>query len=148
MSSWAAALRRWTEAGLIDPGAAERIRSWERGRGTDPGARWPARLALGLGGLMVGAGILLFVAAHWDGLSPGQRFVLVLVPLLFIIQTGMGMGMALALSTATVFMRDISNLVNYVVRILMFVTPVIGVVASKKSDRISQRKQSETLSRR
>ena len=78
MSSWDAALRRWTEAGLIDPGAAERIRSWERGRGTDPGARWPARLALGLGGLMVGAGILLFVAAHWDGLSPGQRFVLVL----------------------------------------------------------------------
>jgi uncharacterized membrane protein len=79
VSSWDAALRRWTEAGLIDPGAAERIRGWERGRGTDPGARWPARLALGLGGLMVGAGILLFVAAHWDGLSPGQRFVLVLV---------------------------------------------------------------------
>ena len=78
MSSWEPALRRWTDAGLIDPGAAERIRGWERARGPDPGARWPARLALGLGGLMVGAGILLFVAAHWDGLAPGQRFALVL----------------------------------------------------------------------
>jgi uncharacterized membrane protein len=77
--SWETALRRWTDAGLIDAGAAERIRGWERARGADPGARWPARLALGLGGLMVGAGILLFVAAHWDGLSPGQRFALVLV---------------------------------------------------------------------
>jgi uncharacterized membrane protein len=79
VSTWETALRRWTEAGLIDTGAAERIRGWERGRGPDPGAGWPARLALGLGGLMVGAGMLLFVAAHWDGLSPGQRFALVLV---------------------------------------------------------------------
>ena len=79
MSSWDAALRRWTEAGLVDVAAAERIRSWERGRAPDPGARWPARLALGLGGLMIGAGILLFVAAHWDALSPGRRFALVLV---------------------------------------------------------------------
>jgi uncharacterized membrane protein len=79
MSTWEPALRRWTQAGLIDAGAAERIRGWERGRDPDPGVRWPARLALGLGGLMVGAGILLFVAAHWDGLSPGRRFALVLV---------------------------------------------------------------------
>ncbi len=41
--------------------------------------RWPARLALALGGLMVGAGILLFVAAHWDTLSPGWRFGLALL---------------------------------------------------------------------
>jgi uncharacterized membrane protein len=79
MTSWEAALRRWTEAGLVDAAAAGRIREWERGRAPDPQARWPARLALALGGLMVGAGILLFVAAHWDGLSPGQRFALVLI---------------------------------------------------------------------
>jgi uncharacterized membrane protein len=78
VSTWEAALRRWTDAGLLDAGAAERIRGWERGRGPGPGARWPARLAVGLGGLMVAAGILLFVAAHWDALSPGQRFALVL----------------------------------------------------------------------
>lgn len=35
-------------------------------------------LALGLGGLMLAAGVLLFVAAHWDGLSPAQRFAIVL----------------------------------------------------------------------
>ena len=35
-------------------------------------------LALALGTLMVGAGTLLFVAAHWDGLSPASRFALVL----------------------------------------------------------------------
>jgi uncharacterized membrane protein len=35
-------------------------------------------LAIGLGGLLVGAGVLLFVAAHWDALSPSARFVLVL----------------------------------------------------------------------
>jgi hypothetical protein len=28
--------------------------------------------------MLLGAGILLFVAAHWDGLGPGQRFTLVL----------------------------------------------------------------------
>jgi uncharacterized membrane protein len=77
VTSWDATLRRWTEAGLIEPGTAERIRGWEHGRAPDPGARWPARLALGLGGLMVGAGVLLFVATHWDGLSPGQRFALI-----------------------------------------------------------------------
>jgi hypothetical protein len=31
-----------------------------------------------LGGLLVGAGVLLFVAAHWDALSPAERFGLVL----------------------------------------------------------------------
>jgi uncharacterized membrane protein len=78
VSSWEAALRRWTEAGLVDADAAGKIRRWEHDRG-GPNVRWPARLALALGGLMVGAGILLFVAAHWDALSPGWRFGLTLL---------------------------------------------------------------------
>jgi Predicted membrane protein (DUF2157) len=83
-AAWEGRLERWVEAGLIDPPAAERIRAWERSSGGTPaptptsGLRWPVRLALGLGGLLIGAGILLFVAAHWDALSPGQRFGLVL----------------------------------------------------------------------
>ena len=36
-------------------------------------------LAISLGGLLLGAGVLLFVAAHWDMLSPGARFGLVLL---------------------------------------------------------------------
>ncbi|HET9725432.1 MAG TPA: DUF2157 domain-containing protein, partial [Gemmatimonadales bacterium] len=81
--AWEGRLDRWVEAGVLDASAAERIRDWERSHGgtpgpSPPGLRWPIRLALGLGGLLVGAGILLFVAAHWDALSPGARFALVL----------------------------------------------------------------------
>jgi uncharacterized membrane protein len=35
-------------------------------------------LAIVLGGILLGAGILLFVAAHWDEVSPGWRLALVL----------------------------------------------------------------------
>ncbi len=74
---WESPLRRWVEAGLLDrdgrrprsaPGRASGQAGWS--------LRWPAWLALGLGGLLLGAGILLFVAAHWDGLGPAQRFLL------------------------------------------------------------------------
>jgi uncharacterized membrane protein len=78
-SAWESPLQRWVEAGLLDGDAAARIRDWESGRPGGSSPRWPAWLALGLGGLLLGAGILLFVAAHWDGLGPAQRFLLVLV---------------------------------------------------------------------
>jgi len=76
---WESPLQRWVEAGLLDGDAAARIRAWESERPGGPSLRWPAWLALGLGGLLLGAGMLLFVAAHWDGLGPAQRFLLVLV---------------------------------------------------------------------
>jgi uncharacterized membrane protein len=75
---WESPLQRWVEAGLLDGDAAARIRAWEGGQLGRPSLRWPAWLALGLGGLLLAAGILLFVAAHWDGLGPGQRFLLLL----------------------------------------------------------------------
>src|SRR5512138_2075651 len=74
--AWEEALARWLDAGLIEPGAAERIRAFEARRGD--GTRWPVRLAVGLGGLLLSAGILLFVAAHWDAIGPAARFVLLL----------------------------------------------------------------------
>ncbi len=76
---WESPLQRWVEAGLLDREVAARIRAWESDRPGAPSLRWPAWLALGLGGLLLGTGILLFVAAHWDGLGPVQRFLLVLV---------------------------------------------------------------------
>ena len=79
MPPWESPLQRWIEAGLLDRDAAARIRAWESDRPAGSSPRWPAWLALGLGGLLLGAGILLFVAAHWDGLGPAQRFLLVLV---------------------------------------------------------------------
>lgn len=69
-------LQRWLAAELIDPAAAGRIREFEqRDR---PGLRWQSLLAIAFGGVMLAAGTLLFVAAHWDEMSPGSRFASVL----------------------------------------------------------------------
>jgi uncharacterized membrane protein len=75
---WVAALTTWTEAGLIDEETAARIRAFELEHAKSTGLRWPIRLALGFGALMLGAGVLLFVSAHWDTLSPQARFALVI----------------------------------------------------------------------
>lgn len=70
-------LQRWAEAGLIDAQCAGRIRDYETAHASR-GMRWPVVFAIAFGSIMVAAGILLFVAAHWDDLSPTQRFLLVL----------------------------------------------------------------------
>ena len=75
-AAWEDRVGRWVEAGLLESAAADRIRAWEAGR-VPRGIGWPVRLALGLGGLLLCAGILLFVAAHWDALAPRTRFALV-----------------------------------------------------------------------
>ncbi len=69
-------LRRWVEAGLLDSQSAERIRDFETLH-ESPGMRWPVVFAIAFGSIMVAAGILLFVAAHWEDLSPAERFLLV-----------------------------------------------------------------------
>lgn len=74
-----AELERWTRAGLIDEDQASRIRAFEAARTT--GISWPVRLALLFGAVMLAAGVLLFVSAHWDSLSPAVRFGLVLATL-------------------------------------------------------------------
>ena len=66
-------LQQWTEARLIDPTAAERILQFES-QTDNRKWRWPAILAVVFGTLMLCAGVLLFVAAHWEELSPGTRF--------------------------------------------------------------------------
>lgn len=48
-----------------------------------------------------------------------------LVPLLLTIQTALNLGLALLLSTATTFFKDVVNLLGYVLRVLMFATPII-----------------------
>lgn len=69
-------LKQWTEAGLMDALTAEKILNFEQASGRR--TRWPVFLAISFGVLMLCAGVLLFVAAHWDHLSPTQRFLLVL----------------------------------------------------------------------
>jgi len=72
-------VERWVSAGIIDWAAAERIRKLEAEHSASERHRWPVHIALALGGLLVCAGILLFVAAHWEELSPSWRFTLVLL---------------------------------------------------------------------
>lgn len=76
--SWDRLLTRWTDAGLLDKATASRIRAFEETNAGSSRLRWPIWLALGFGALALGAGVLLFVSAHWDSMSPGSRFGLVL----------------------------------------------------------------------
>jgi len=64
-------------AELLDSQSSERIRAFKTSR-ESPGMRWPVVLAIAFGSIMVAAGVLLFVAAHWEDLSPTQRFLVVL----------------------------------------------------------------------
>jgi len=72
-------LVRWTKAGLIDEETAARIRQFEGEHAGAGRLRWPMLVALAFGAIMVATGILLFVSAHWDILSPHRRFTLVLM---------------------------------------------------------------------
>jgi uncharacterized membrane protein len=67
-----AQLGRWIEAGLVDAAAAAAIRAHEAALPAGR-SRWPVAVFIGLGGLLLGSGVLLYVAAHWDTLSPWGR---------------------------------------------------------------------------
>jgi uncharacterized membrane protein len=71
-------ISRWTKEGVVDLATAERIRLYEKNREQPSGLRWQVWLALAFGGVLVAAGVSLFVAAHWDELSPASRFVTVM----------------------------------------------------------------------
>jgi uncharacterized membrane protein len=77
--SWQSVLERWSKASLLDAATTERIRAFEASREGPKQLRWPVLIAIGFGALMVGAGVLLFVSAHWDELSPAGRFSIVLL---------------------------------------------------------------------
>lgn len=76
-------LSRWQSAGLLDSQAATRIRAWEEEQKhpslpprTGPGLAWQGVFALILGGILLATGIILFCSAHWETISPGLRFTL------------------------------------------------------------------------
>src|SRR3989442_7405487 len=72
-------LERWVLAGVVDASTAARIRTFEDSQSSSERLRWPVLLAVALGGVLLCAGVLLFVAAHWDELSTAWRFTLVLM---------------------------------------------------------------------
>ena len=75
--SWERLVERWTAEGLIDAASAARIRAFEGANAGSNRLKWPIWIALAFGVVTLGAGALLFVAAHWDTLSPAVRFELV-----------------------------------------------------------------------
>ena len=78
------ALQRWTRAGILDQPTADRIRQFEGEHEQPAGLRWQVLLALIFGAILLAAGIALFVAAHWDRLSPITRFLVVMATLIAI----------------------------------------------------------------
>ncbi len=87
-------LIRWQKAGVLDAETVARIRAHEARSGasaptdakeSEPereahviGIKWQGITALILGALLLACGVVLFVSAHWDELSPGARLALVL----------------------------------------------------------------------
>ncbi|HET7694914.1 MAG TPA: DUF2157 domain-containing protein [Vicinamibacterales bacterium] len=77
--NWRRDVDRWRAAGVIDAETAARIQAFEQSRAGSTRLRWPILIALAFGAVMIAGGILLFVAANWDALSPASRFGLVLL---------------------------------------------------------------------
>lgn len=80
-SDWKGILHRWVGAGLVPAETAAAIERWEAER---PRSRLnaPILVCLALGAVLLAAGLLLFVAAHWDNLAPAWRFSLILTLLI------------------------------------------------------------------
>jgi len=76
-------IARWLGAGLIDEELAAAIRSYETAHAKPAGRQWQVLAALILGAILLGAGVLLFVAAHWSEVSPSIRLAMVLTMLVF-----------------------------------------------------------------
>jgi uncharacterized membrane protein len=78
-SQLATRVQAWLAAGIIDSSTADRILAFESSHEQRSSLRWPVFVALLFGGILLAAGVALFVAAHWATLSPAFRFTLVLL---------------------------------------------------------------------
>jgi uncharacterized membrane protein len=75
---WGEYLQRWERAGVIDTAAADRVRAYEAQQETPAEHRWQVTILLVLGVILLVGGLMLFVAAHWEQVSPWTRLGLVL----------------------------------------------------------------------
>src|SRR5260370_41027329 len=67
-------LERWVSAGIMDAGTAARIKTFEQSQSSSGRVRWPRLLPVPLGGVLLCAGGLLFVAPPLSERSPACRF--------------------------------------------------------------------------
>jgi teichoic acid transport system permease protein len=70
----------------------------------------------------------LYAVIHVVSGAPITQALLV-IPLLLVVQATANLGLALLFSTATAYFKDVSNLLNYLLRLLTFATPVVYPVA-------------------
>ncbi|MGB8259059.1 MAG: DUF2157 domain-containing protein [Terracidiphilus sp.] len=75
MADFDSHLKRWQAAGVLDEAAAERIRAFEQTREKPAWPRWQGMVALILGAILLVCGVVLFVSARWDWLSPWEQFL-------------------------------------------------------------------------
>jgi len=72
--------------------------------------------------------LILYAIMHVAVGAPISSSVLWL-PFLLVVQSGINLGLALLFSTATTYFKDVSNLLNYVQRLLLVATPVVYPVS-------------------
>lgn len=73
--------------------------------------------------------LALYAVFHVVARAPITQ-ALLLFPLLLAIQATINLGLALLFSTVTAYSKDVSNLVNYILRLLTFATPVVYPVTT------------------
>ncbi|MCW2961803.1 MAG: rane protein [Thermoleophilia bacterium] len=71
----------WEQAGIVTPEQASRIVAFERAGAPAVGARVSGMLG-SIGGLLVGLGVLLTVAANWDSIGDVTKLVTIVVTML------------------------------------------------------------------
>jgi uncharacterized membrane protein len=74
-----AALDRWLAAGLLDQPTVDRLREFESVHAPTHRSRLGAAIAWAFGAILIGAGIVSWVASNWQQMTPPLRMTLILL---------------------------------------------------------------------
>ena len=83
-NNWKTHLDRWRKEGFIDESTFHRIVAFEAEQEPSRTSRIGVVLAIVLGVVLSTLSVFLFIAAHWDHLSPAYRMVVILSSLLLV----------------------------------------------------------------
>jgi teichoic acid transport system permease protein len=76
---------------------------------------------------LIPSGIVFLVIYLATGQTIGAGIVF--LPIVLVLVTALNLGCTLVLATLSVYIRDVANLIRYVMRVLIFVTPVLFPVS-------------------